>query len=444
MPKDKRLLVGLLIACLGLFGLLVYLYGYDNTWQLWNIETYHISFLDMRLITGGAESYASGHDPAINDTGDPQHRIFNYPQVWYLILASGINQNWTVPISVVVIALLLISVCVFPGRLNTLSTLLLIFGLFSSAGMFAMNRANVDIIFFSLMTLALVLVEVSAVASFIVLLIGILFKIFPLLGVGYFLGQEKRSAVKYISASVLFTILYVVITLRRMIFIFSSTMKADDFSYGVSVLPAYLRQLVTIPTVKAGPASFYQLAISSNDLLIRYPYLMYLFAFFILLVFGFLGLRSRGKLETKDLRNLRAFWIGAGIYAGTFFIGNNWDYRLIFLLFTLPLLGEWAAKENWGERWVVIATLVFMFLSLWYFVIRGAMGQILPLGKYISALLDEGAKWSLFAALIYLFAASLPDWVIEAARQITTLLLSKRGGQRKSVEPLTGTIADGK
>ena len=384
-----------------------------NTWHLWNIPAYKLPFLDLRSITGGAESYAAGFDPAIKNPFDPTHRLFNYPKVWYLILASGINQSWTAPIAFVMIGLLLLSVVLFPGKLTWLSTSLLLFALCSAAVMLEFERANVDGFIFILMTIGLLLLDVSAIASFAILLVGILFKIFPVLGVGYFLDTENKSSFKYALLSVLFTGLYFAVTLKRMIFIFNNTPKGSELSYGVSVLSAYLNQLVTVDEVKNTSVLFYQAVYFMNDLAVRFPYIAYLIAFVVIVLFSLLGLTHQNGSNNLDLRNLRAFWIGAGIYIGTFLLGNNWDYRLIFLLFTIPQLGDWATGKDKQIANISRTVLVLLFLALWYLVINAAMAHFLPLGNYISTVLDQFVDWALFAGLIYLFSFSMPRWLVD-------------------------------
>ncbi len=44
-------------------------------------------------------------------------------------------------------------------------------------------------------------------------------------------------------------------------------------------------------------------------------------------------------LQTTSLK-LKYFETGILIFCGTFLLGNNWDYRLIFLFLTIPLLFE--------------------------------------------------------------------------------------------------------
>ena len=78
MKSRKRVIVICGVVTL-LFIILLILYGYDNTWRLWNIPTMSPHFADMRTITHGAESYAQGLDPMIENPGDPWHRRMNYP-----------------------------------------------------------------------------------------------------------------------------------------------------------------------------------------------------------------------------------------------------------------------------------------------------------------------------------------------------------------------------
>ena len=56
------------------FGLLVRVRGYDSAFRLWNVHTYGSPFLDLRLITASAESYAQGYDPALQNPADPEKR----------------------------------------------------------------------------------------------------------------------------------------------------------------------------------------------------------------------------------------------------------------------------------------------------------------------------------------------------------------------------------
>ncbi len=425
------LLIGIAAGVLAL-SLMIRFYGWENTFTLWDIPDLHLPFLDVRLITGGAESYAQGYDPALYNPRDPRGRIFNYPKIWYLVLASGIDQRWPVPLALAMIALFLGSVYAFPGRLTGLSVFLILFALVSSAGMLAIERANVEFIIFGLMTLSLILVDRSAISAFGIMLLAILFKIIPVLGIGAFFGQDRTTSLRLILGSILFTVLYFLFTLKDMLFIFSSTPKGFSAAYGVAVLPYLLHNLVQVHALHEAPLLFYKVVTRLDQLFVRFPQLPYVAAILILVACVYLGWRHRDPSGAPDTRNLRAFWMGAGMYIGTFFIGNNWDYRLIFLILTLPQLGDWAIHMNRTTKAVSIFGLAMLFLSMSYSVTDAALAAALSFGAFLSGLFTTAANWALFGALIYLFVLSLPGWVYQDPRALFGGLLP---GRRPSATP---------
>jgi hypothetical protein len=424
------LLIGIAAGVLAL-SLMIRFYGWENTFALWDIPDLHLPFLDVRLITGGAESYAQGYDPALYNPGDPRGRIFNYPKIWYLVLASGIDQRWSVPLAIAMIALFLGSVYAFPGRLTGFSVFFILFALISSAAMLAFERANVDFIIFSLMTLSLILLDRSAISAFGVMALAILLKIIPVLGLGAFAGRDRIASLRPILGSILLTVLYFLFTLKDMLFIFHSTEKGFGAAYGVAVLPDLLHDMVQVHAIHEAPLLFYKVVTRLDQLFFRIPPLPYVVAILILVAGVYLGWRHRDRSGAPDSRNLRAFWMGAGMYIGTFFIGNNWDYRLIFLVLTLPQLGDWAIHMNRTTKAVSIFGLAMLFLSMWYSVTDAALAA-LSFGAFLSGLFTTVANWALFGALIYLFVLSLPGWVYQDPRALFSGLLP---GRRPSATP---------
>lgn len=391
--NQKKLYASLLCAGLAIIGLSFYFYGYEKTWNLWNIPTLLPPFLDLQLLPASAESIRAGYDPAMENPFDPRARIFNYPQIWYLMLRTPINFEWTIPLALVLIALFFISVALFPGKLNKLSTFLLLLVTFSPAIMLGVERANVDIIFFSSLALALVLSQTWLLGAFLALMFGVTFKIYPLLGAGFLFGVEKKRAYRSILTALALTCVYFVFTLKDMLHVFSATHKGDEWSYGWAVIPLLLH----------------------NRFGFRHPAVQIVFfvgALLILLAMTALAIHHRpGTLKAPaDLRNQQAFWLGAGIYAGTFLLGNNWDYRLIFLLFTIPQLGEWTQQKNGFFATLARITLGALIVSCWYLILVKWL-SFFKYGHPLAYLLDESANWILFAGLAYLFVNSLPDWL---------------------------------
>ncbi|MCL4529139.1 MAG: hypothetical protein M1282_06975 [Chloroflexi bacterium] len=411
-------------------GLSFYFYGYTKTWELWNIPAYQLPFLDLRSILTAAESYRAGYNPTIANPFDPLGRRFNYPIVWDLVLESGVNQNWTIPLGIGIIGLFLIGVVLFSGKLNKLSIFFLLLGLFSPAALFGIERANVDLLFFFFLSLGLILLDVSQIASFLLLLVGILFKIFPLFGAGYFIGKDNKSSLKFILLGILFTAGYFLFTYSNMMTVFKNTLKGPDISYGLAVLPTYIKWETVDTTFKTSQPALYHLDLRANNILVRFPILPYFGAAAFLLIFSLLGLfRNDNEFQSEDLRNLRAFWLGAGVYIGTFLLGNNWDYRLVFLLFTLPQLAGWIKQTTRSSKFIVWTTVVTLFLSMWYFVLKAIVADFSLTASYIHPAVDQTIKWILFGSLIYLYASSLPRWIPDYIRMLPSKLKQRLRSQ---------------
>ena len=94
---------------------------------------------------------------------------------------------------------------------------------------------------------------------------------------------------------------------------------------------------------------------------------------------------------------LVALYLGALTYLGTFASANNFDYRLIFLLLTLPQLTAWASDRAHWLSSLAAMNVVAMLVLLWV----GALSQRLSLW-------DELASWAVAGLLIVLLTATVP------------------------------------
>jgi hypothetical protein len=100
-----------------------------------------------------------------------------------------------------------------------------------------------------------------------------------------------------------------------------------------------------------------------------------------------------------NINQIEAFRIGSSIYIGTFLIGNNWDYRLIFLLFTIPQILAWLKTQVQFESISGLA-LMAIILTTW---LSSKSHQI----HY----LDELLNWLLFLFFAYSTILTLPNWL---------------------------------
>lgn len=401
----KRAWVATVSVGIAIIGLCMYFYGYENTWRLWNIPVVMPPFLDIQLITGTAESLERGFDPTVYNPYDPGRRIFNYPKIWYIFLNLGIGRNAIIPLAIASIALFFATLAIFPKPKDKLSIVLLTLVTFSGALMLAYERANVDLLFFSSIVIALLLLEISAPASFLVMVLSILFKIFPVFAIGIYMDKSKSRLPLYGIGASAFTALYFAVTWQNMKHIFTTTQKGYDISYGSQVVLDFL-----------GVAFGYTSPILSI--------FFYALALLLIVVAIYFGFKQRNQLADIDIRNLRAFWAGAGIYIGTFLIGNSWDYRFMFILLTIPALAEWVQQEKGGVINVTRTTIFVLLISCWYLVLQKWFG-ITTYGYYAIFAIDEIANWTLFFGMAFLFVASLPQWMIDAIHNQARDLLTR-------------------
>ena len=116
--------------------------------------------------------------------------------------------------------------------------------------------------------------------------------------------------------------------------------------------------------------------------------------------------------EALQQQWIDAFRAGAAIYLGTFLLGNNWDYRLIFLILAIPQLVAWARDSACAVRRAARVVLAAILVSLWHLMFVRIFCR-LPHGYLLSTLIDGLAGWTAFAGLTYILCRSLPDWVRE-------------------------------
>ena len=387
-----------------LVGLIIFvsfkIYGYENTWKFWQIETLMPPFADLRLIPGAAETFHRGLDPTVENPGDPYGRIFNYPRIWYLFFYTGIDQDDVIWLGILIFALFYIGLISFPERLNRLGVILMLLITFSPAAMLLYERNNVDLLIFFICALAILILNRSVLGTVAIILFGTILKIFPVFGMGILLEkswkQFWRSMVFVIASFGIYTWL----TFSNIRASWNLTMRGKTLSYGVNILfDRYNEYFMTIFQKLPPP-------IVAKNFLGIFPYLLGLAIFVIILV---LGLKASSMEHAENSRNLAAFRMGAFIYIGTFLLGNNWDYRLAFLLFTLPQLADWVYSTNGRQRTMVFITIGLIVISCWHFILAHWFSLIF-INPEIAIILDEIANWGLFAMLVYLSVISLPDW----------------------------------
>lgn len=373
--------------------------GYLETWELWGVPAMEPVFRDFQLIPGSAESFRNGFEPTVENPYDPGQRIFNYPAFWRLFFYTNITVDDTVWIVSSLLVLYFLSVILFPQRVGILDALLMLLIVFSPASMLLYERGNADLAVFFICVSILFAAGYSANLTAILIAIGAVVKMFPLFGITVLLKEPRRRFWMLVFACILFMLMYGLLTFQSQDAAWNTTMRGDGISYGSFVLITRLGDY--LQSLYPGMFSFGQWQIFFEAL-----------ALVLILIGGILGIRQPEVLNASHERNLAAFRMGASIYLGTFLLGNNWDYRLAFLVLVIPQLSQWLWLKDIRRRAVVIGVMVAVFLTCWHFYLKFD-APFIPLKSPAnrSFVVDEFINWLLVPGFTYLLVLSFPEWL---------------------------------
>lgn len=411
--RGKIVLVAVTIFMWLLLLLLFKYYGYTETWKLWKVPSWNPPFLDFRLIPGSAESFSNGYEPSIENPNDPNERIFNYPAFWRLFFYTGITQADTIWISVTMIVLFFIGVLLFPQKLSIPGAIGMLFVIFSPAAMLLYERGNVDLSVFFICAMIVLAGSYSAYLAALLIAFGAIVKMFPFFGITVLLKESKSRFWTLFLGCLAVLIVYMIATWSSVSASWNTTMRGDGLSYGTNVfVTRYGEAIKKVFTQWMTP--------HYTDLIIKYaPLAIGLAIFFVVFLLAILNLEQPATLAE---RNFAAFRMGAAVYVGTFLLGNNFDYRLAFLIFLMPQLVEWLRSTTRSYRILAWSSVVLVLLSCWHMWIiaiplQSIFGSVADSQKFWN-IVDEIFNWLLFANLGYLLIASTPPWFKEQFRAL--------------------------
>jgi hypothetical protein len=356
-------------------------------------------FADLRAHTAAAESSAQGFDTLHANPRDPWERKLNYPRVWQNLYLLGIDQSHTTALGVAIILLFLLGVCLFlPDAGNTI-IIFVMAAVLSPATLLGVERANIDLFMFFLVAISIVTVKKWHFVSAATVLLAFILKIFPIFGGAVLLRTSRSVFFRYVFMFVAFVTLYAFLTYADLLLVKEATPQSTLLTYGLNV--------------------FWMGLGNHNKVIGEYARFMSYLAVLLSLLYALTALfRNDFQAEEREPSvYLDAFRAGTAIYLGTFLLNNNWNHRLLFLIFTIPQLVTWSKCSARHISSASIVILGSILLSMWYLpIIKLTCG--LPYGCYVSYTFDKIFHWIAFAGLLYLLFWSTPDWLREYARKI--------------------------
>jgi len=343
-----------------------------------------IPFSDMRVITSGSECIKLGYDVLVSNPCDHWNRPMNYPRIWGFLAFLGLDQSHTVILGILSGLLFFVFTFVIIGRLNYLEALIYGVILCSPTVMLAIERGNNDLIIYTLLSISLIILKSShvilRVCSYGFILLAAMLKLYPIASLFCCLKEKKLTSIFVFI--IIFAIFCINVTsdLQSLKLISDVTPRPTSIGYGGMVILDII--------FKGG--GWISIAKKTTFCLL---------IVLVLLIAYLEASKSNDLSQELNLQYIDGFRMGGSLYIGTSLIGNNWDYRLIILLFSIPQILVWTKSNNKISIPSLFA-IIGISLTLWISNPRLNLFNI-----------DELLNWMLYLYFVYTLILTLPKWI---------------------------------
>jgi hypothetical protein len=324
-------------------------------------EPFRFPFLDTQAVLSAAECHRHGVDVYLSNPCDALQRPHVYSPLWLSIIPNflGTADTSRVGVAIDLSFILLLPAIVCPRSI--LEFVVLGLAVFSPMTVFALERANNDLMMFTLVAAGGLLLGAPRpyrYLSYALFLVAGLLKYYPLVLL-LLLGRERpRIALPLAAASATAVALFVAGYHSELAVAFSNVPVASNYSNAFSAanLPFGIAEMTRGLMPQTAAATIFSAAIGAVALMrIR---------------------RNLREIEINDLEHDGAaasfLFIGALLLVSCFVAGRNIDYRGIYCLFVLPgLVQLWrSAGDLRTQRWLagLVAVAIFVMWQdfFWY------------------------------------------------------------------------------
>jgi hypothetical protein len=350
--RDGRSII--VLALIVYFSILSVLHLQSGSMHAWQrLGIYHLRpvFADMRFLLCAIETERAGHDSYRMTECDPWHRVMNYPRLWLSLSVFGLGARHTVPMSIALALVFYVSLLVLVGRLTLREGAFYAFLVCSPAVMLGIERGNVDLLIFSLLTLAILLFQSFGTRSVwpygLVMLCSFL-KFYPIFAMAVALRDRSRAvalSIIGVAATAFLTYLYWIRHDLALI-VKNTWQQAFNISFGSKVI-FFLHN--ADPHI--GPINVTAWSRASVVAVLAIALAIVIF--------------KRRPAPLFTAQNADSMLVGLSIYVGTFaFLGTNYNYKFIFLIFAVPQMLEWIRRRD-PYRDFAFTFLTIMALAFW-------------------------------------------------------------------------------
>jgi hypothetical protein len=337
----------------------------------------------MHIINAYAACASNGID-AYAPQACFRYNSFNIPPAWLWLGFLGIDESDSTWLSVLVIAATsIVMVLLFRGR-SWSHGVMAVGAIVSPSVMMGVERGNLDLLILALVgSAALIYQEASAAracGAIVFLLLGVILKLVPIFCVSVAARFTKQTFL-FACATAALSFIYLGLILKYVFLIRRNVPTTFVLSYG------YKSIFLGIDHIRS-EAGLSPLGLSDTWL----PALTAAVVLICAAIVAVGNFRSQRDFCPVDVSTAgTAFLFGAGIYCGTYLLGTNYIYRLMFLLLCVPQLLDWQIRRYQGDNRVGIAELGLFVSIIGVLWLNGNAN-----GHSIFLLLPQLLDWFLF------------------------------------------------
>jgi hypothetical protein len=377
---------------------LLMLGSHEPLWRIWNwtlqIPMWPV-FADLHVILEGVRLSAAGVDPL---SVDPTlvGITYNYPRAWLLLKYIGAHRLDLQWIGVAMNAVWLATL-VFALRIRSLGlALALTFALFSPPIMLAMERANCDLVLMMICIAAVWTVgRGPAWLSPGLIAAGAILKLYPAAAFLLLVRELSPRRRSWWLAAAAAVAIFWLLHLPELKLVGERTPHVSGASFGCAVITMRYAHFVTDILDRE----------LSNTVIIGSAIGAY--ALYLPLA-AWLGLKLAPEFRQSgsNAREESLFCLSAAICCGTFALGANFSYRLIFLLPSLPFI--WRAFRQQTSSFVLCrwAAVTLIAAGLMLFAELNGRGQLFIIAQ-IAAWITVGSLATAFCGINASFLQAL-------------------------------------
>jgi hypothetical protein len=359
--------------------------GWDPTWRAIGVTPLQPPFFDMHVINDYAACAWKGVDAYAPHACNGDN--FNLPPTWLWIGFFGVDGSDSSWLSAALIAVtMFVIVLLLQGR-SWHHGLIALGAISSPSVMMGIERGNLDLLILALVGSAALIYEERRVGracgAIAFLGVGVALKLFPMFCVSL-AARFSRQTFIFACATAALSLIYLDLAWKYLFLIRRNVPTTFILSYGYKTIFFGLDHI-------RSEAGLSPIGLADTWLPASTAALVLMCAATVA-VNSFCNRREFCSVDSSAAGT--AFLFGAGIYCGTYLLGTNFIYRLMFLLLCVPQLQDWQIRRRKGANATGVAELGLFATVLGVLWLNGNAN-----GHSIFLLLPQLLDWFLFFSM---------------------------------------------